>query len=210
MQGRFGKPPRQDRPVRQSDGEPSAWGSRRISGSISSAGLTWTAAARCRLREASLLAVERFKVMPRRSAPALALASGVLRSSGAPESLGPGCGAGRDFWFPKPERQRNGDRGMMDRIPMSPFPCLFHSIYSDVREYEKSVTVCHLGRCKAGFPFRGRDLGVRISDFPPIQGDHRFALIDCGICDFPQIFFRFRQSVGFLNLRNRPDFHNSR
>jgi len=35
------------------------------------------------------------------------------------------------------------------------------------------------------------------------------------ICDFPQIqktrrfLFRFRQSVGFLNLRDQPDFHKS-
>lgn len=43
-----------------------------------------------------------------------------------------------------------------------------------VIKYEKSVTVSHLGRCKAGFPSKGRDVGVRISDFPPIQDDHRF------------------------------------
>jgi hypothetical protein len=43
-----------------------------------------------------------------------------------------------------------------------------------VGKYEKSVAVCNLGRCKAGFPGKGRDVGVRISDFPPIQGDHRF------------------------------------
>ena len=43
-----------------------------------------------------------------------------------------------------------------------------------VGKYEKSVAVCHLGRCKAGFPGKRRDVGVRISDFPPIQDDHRF------------------------------------
>ena len=44
--------------------------------------MTWTAAACCRFREASLLAVESSKTMFRQGAPALAAAEGVLCSSG--------------------------------------------------------------------------------------------------------------------------------
>jgi hypothetical protein len=41
-------------------------------------------------------------------------------------------GAGSNFLFSRPDGQGNGDRGMMNQIPLSPFPCLFHASESGV------------------------------------------------------------------------------
>jgi hypothetical protein len=73
-------------------------------------------------------------------------------------------GAGSNFLFSKPDGQGNGDRGMMDQIPLSPFPCLFHASESGVFLASKAEGLCFCfsssGRCAGKTDVFGYELDL--------------------------------------------------